>query len=94
MKSYSLTKKLRINKKTVANLTDATLNDIRGGIPSEKEACGSGIYDWTICVTACNPTCPTIYNTCYNGCPSSPCQNNTHKACFAETPAPPDTSDC
>lgn len=86
MKTKKFNKKLSLNKKTIANLVNKELNDVRGGI-SEGTDCGfcntEGIAcrPTTQCTGGCvetDFTCPASCDTwdtctCYGVCTGVPC---------------------
>jgi hypothetical protein len=60
MKKVKLTKKLQLNKETIAKLNENQMTNIQGGTMSR----------WTICLGDCAVTCvPTCYGTSIVECP-------------------------
>lgn len=67
MKTKKLSKKLSINKKTIANLHNVDLVRIIGGHVSHEYTCDTSPCDyscWGTCGPTCGPTCATNCGTC------------------------------
>jgi len=63
MKTKKLSKKLTLSRKTIANLNNRDLGNVRGG-DAETNICLP--TNNTVCGTVC-----TCYNTCNNTCPNT-----------------------
>lgn len=65
----SISKKLRLNKRTVANLNDLEMLHLKGGGTTYGRTCGGASYDGASC--SCNTRSASPLTTCsYQGCGS------------------------
>jgi len=62
MKTKKLSQKLKINKQTVVNIGNETMNKVNGG----------GTFDLTVCFTICLTNCPDCYTFATVKC-TEPC---------------------
>ena len=77
MKSRKLSKKLTLNKKTIVNLSNKSLSNVRGGIEPPSQTCDYG------CTETCG-TCPN-YHTCHT---CDPCIIRETDTCPTYPPEP------
>ena len=89
MKTKNFMKKLRLNKKTIANLNGYAMNKLKGGAEetpgTNGETCTRDTLDccvtndtWGCCETNDTCTCPPVTG---KGCPTYTCQTECGPMC-------------